>query len=137
MPGARDKDLNPDTWIGLSFPLGRSNTGFFKQTKTTLDQAAYNLENLLLTMKGERVAQPEFGTDLYQIVFESINDDLLVNKIEEEIRGAVDIWMPYIDITNIQVSLDQRDQNIIVIQISFTVPIEPNIDNSIAIKFKG
>ena len=28
--GALENDLNPDTWIGLSFPLGRSTSGFFQ-----------------------------------------------------------------------------------------------------------
>ena len=26
---ALENDLSPDTWIGLSFPLGRSESGFF------------------------------------------------------------------------------------------------------------
>ena len=34
--GAREKDLNPDVFIGLELPLGYSDSGFFKQTKTTL-----------------------------------------------------------------------------------------------------
>ena len=31
--GAREKDLNPDTFIGLKLPMGYSDTGYFKQTK--------------------------------------------------------------------------------------------------------
>ena len=44
--GAREKDLNPDTFIGLKLPMGYSDTGYFKQTKTTLQQAKYNIINL-------------------------------------------------------------------------------------------
>ena len=43
--GAREKDLNPDTFIGLKLPMGYSNSGYFKQTKTTLQQAKYNIVN--------------------------------------------------------------------------------------------
>ena len=43
--GAREKDLNPDVFIGLELPLGYSDSGFFKQTKTTLQQAKYNIVN--------------------------------------------------------------------------------------------
>ena len=34
---AREKDLNPDVFIGLQLPLDKSSSGFFKQTKTTLE----------------------------------------------------------------------------------------------------
>ena len=33
MPGAQEKDLNPDTFIGLSFPLRRDTASDFKLTK--------------------------------------------------------------------------------------------------------
>ena len=33
--GVLSNDLNPDTWIGLTFPLGRNEgVGFFNQSKT-------------------------------------------------------------------------------------------------------
>ena len=33
--GVLSNDLNPDTWVGLTFPLGRSEgVGFFNQSKT-------------------------------------------------------------------------------------------------------
>ena len=52
--GAREKDLNPDVFIGLELPLGYSDSGFFKQTKTTLQQAKYNIINLIKTNKNGR-----------------------------------------------------------------------------------
>ena len=63
MSSSIEKDQDPDTFIGLAFPLGFANDGIFRKTKTTLEQARYNLRNLLLTVKGERLAHPEFGCD--------------------------------------------------------------------------
>ena len=63
--GAREKDLNPDGFIGLELPLGYSDTGHFKQTKTTFEQAKYNIINLMKTIPGERLGQPGFGSDLH------------------------------------------------------------------------
>ena len=37
MSSVKEKNLDPDTWIGLSFPLGRHGGGFFKQTQTLLE----------------------------------------------------------------------------------------------------
>ena len=46
MPSSREKDQDPDIFIGVGFPLGYSNTGIFNKTKTTLEQAVHNLKNL-------------------------------------------------------------------------------------------
>ena len=66
--GAREKDLNPDIFIGLQLPLGYSDTGYFKQTKTTLQQAKHNIINLMKTIPGERLGQPTFGSNLHTIL---------------------------------------------------------------------
>ena len=58
----REIDKNDDKYVGIRFPLDHSPEGFFYKTKTILEQAKSNLINLLLTSKGERVMQPEFGS---------------------------------------------------------------------------
>jgi len=97
MPSSREKDQDPDIFIGLAFPLGFANDGIFRKTKTTLEQARYNLRNLLLTMKGERLGHPEFGCEIHNLLFEQIGDDIN-DTIEEMIKEAVDIWLPYITV---------------------------------------
>jgi phage baseplate assembly protein W len=97
MGSSREKDQDPDTFIGLAFPLGFANDGIFRKTKTTLEQAKHNLKNLLLTMKGERLAHPEFGCDIHTLIFENISTDI-PDRVEEMIKEAVDIWLPYISV---------------------------------------
>ena len=97
MSSSREKDQDPDTFIGLAFPLGFANDGVFRKTKTTLEQAKHNLKNLLLTMKGERLGHPEFGCEIHNLIFEQISEDIN-DTIEEKIKEAVDIWLPYITV---------------------------------------
>ena len=81
-----EKDLNPDVKIGVSLPMDHiDGSGFFPGTSTTLTQTSSNIRNLLLTNKGERVGQPEFGCGLLQVLFEPMSDSLLesVRTIEE------------------------------------------------------
>ena len=94
--GAREKDLNPDVFIGLQLPLGYSNTGFFKQTKTTFEQAKYNIVNLFRTIPGERLGQPTFGSVLHEIIFEPMNEDF-TDIMQEAIERSLEIWLPYIN----------------------------------------
>ena len=86
-------DDDPDVRIGVNLPFTRDNkTGWFDQSFTTLDAAKSNLRNLLLTMKGERLMQPNFGTDLMKLVFEQ-DDGTLIDRIRETIITAVDFWL--------------------------------------------
>jgi hypothetical protein len=97
MPSSKEKDQDPDTFIGLAFPLGFANDGIFRKTKTTLEQARHNLRNLLLTAKGERLGHPEFGCDIHRLLFEQIETGVN-DRVEEMVKEAVDTWLPYLSI---------------------------------------
>jgi hypothetical protein len=57
--------LQKNIAIGVSLPFGVCGTDqLFNQTYSTKDQTKSNLINLLLTNKGERILNPEFGSDL-------------------------------------------------------------------------
>jgi phage baseplate assembly protein W len=89
----------------------------------TTDQAFENLKTLLLTRKGERYNQPTFGTDLLNILFEP-NTNLIKQAINDIINEPVASWLPYIDITDINVVTAEEDPLLnynILITISFSV----------------
>jgi len=56
-------DLQGNIAIGISLPFS-GPSGPFNKTYSTADQIKSNLINLLLTDKGERVFNPDFGVDL-------------------------------------------------------------------------
>ena len=120
-----EKDLNPDTFIGISLPLEYGTKGFFNQTKTTLQQAQHNIRNLLLTIKGERLGNPEFGSDLMKVVFEQ-QDELLESKIEEAIRASMDRWLSYITLKEIKVN-PGSNENEVVVDLKFTINMNQNV----------
>jgi len=132
--GALENDLNPDTWIGLSFPLGRSESGFFQQTQTTLEQTSHNIKNLLLTMKGERPMNPEFGSTLYSILFDPIGSDTPM-KVEESIKEAVAQWLPHVILNKINVTTSEQTPNQIDVNLEFGVTLEPGVFDSLQLTF--
>ena len=123
--GAREKDLNPDVFIGLKLPLGYSETGYFKQTKTTLQQAKYNIINLLHTIPGERLGQPTFGSDLHTMLFEPMDEDFS-DILKSSIKDSLDKWLPYINIKNIEVIMPDYNINRVNISIDFGLSFEPD-----------
>ena len=124
MPSARETDLDPKTYIGLSFPLRRDKFNDFAMTKNSLQQAEHNLKNLLLTYPGERVGQPEFGSRLRELCFEQI-DDTLPERIEEEVRKAVSVWLPYINIIDVATLTEEGDKNKIFVRIKYSTTLNP------------
>ena len=132
--GAREKDLNPDTFIGLKLPLGYSDTGYFKQTKTTLQQAKYNIINLLKTIPGERLGQPTFGSQLHTILFEPMNEDFS-DILEDSIRTSLETWLPYINIKNIKITMPDYNINRVNIAIDFGLSFEPDRFETVSISF--
>ena len=98
--------------IGLGVDLSFNNPGIFKTLYTTNNQARANIRNLLLTRKGERFYQPDFGTNLLAIVFEPSNDDTK-ELIGTDITAALTFWLPYIVIENIEILNVEDDPSLL------------------------
>jgi len=132
MSSSAEKDLNPNTYIGMALPLNAGNNLDFKLTKTSLEQAQHNLRNLLLTNKGERIAQPEFGSNLRSICFEPDNEDL-PTKIEDEVKKTTETWLPYIQIRNVETLTTEIDTNKIIVKVTYSTVLNPNTLKAITI----
>jgi len=132
MSSALENDLNPNTYIGLSFPIRQDKYNDFAMTKNSLEQAKHNLKNLLLTHVGERVGQPEFGSKLRALCFEQITDELPV-KIEEEVKEAVSIWLPYVNIQEVNTLTQEGDANKIFVEIKYSTTLNPQTMESITL----
>ena len=98
-----------NTALGINIPF-TGPFGVFNSTFTTNDQALANLKNLLLTYKGERIYQPNFGTDLPKLLFEP-NTKELKPIVSEVIAEAVEYWLPYINIIDISTVTAEDDPN--------------------------
>jgi len=115
------KEFN-DYAYGITLPIQRGNTGYFNQAFSSFEQAKSNLKNLLLTKKGERVMQPNFGTGLHELLFEQL-DDTFETKLEDTITKNVNYWLPYINIKQIDIEMtdEMKDRNTANMKIEFTV----------------
>ena len=107
---------------GITLPVKRGNTGYFEQAFSSFEQAKSNLKNLLLTRKGERIMQPNFGSGLHDLLFEQA-DDQLEQRLEDEITNTVNFWLPYINISEIEVTMtdEMKDRNKVDMKVIFTV----------------
>ena len=130
-----EKDLNPDVQIGLSLPMDHTDgSGFFPGTQNTLSQTTSNIQNLLLTAKGERVGQPDFGCGLLQVLFEPMSESLL-----EDVRSVIDEamakWLPHVLVQDLRVEQDDVNPNQLNIIMRFSLTIQPEITDTITLDF--
>jgi phage baseplate assembly protein W len=89
---------------GVNFPFRESYVGkYLDISDTTEEEVRSNLIHLLLTRKGYRYYLPDFGTRLYEYIFEPL-DGPTFSEIEGEIRDSVEKYMPGVQITNISIT---------------------------------
>lgn len=97
------------TTYGIDFPFRDSKKGdFFSMTESPEREVRANLIHLILTKKGSRYYLPDFGTRIYEYIFEQ-NDAVTFNLIEEEIREGVRNYIPNLDINSIQIMSAEDD----------------------------
>ena len=130
--GVISNDLNEDTYIGLELPLTHTRDGFFKRTKTALEQAKSNIKSLLLTNKGERLGNPTFGTNLLSLVFSQENNDL-ESRVEEEIRASMSEFLPFINIVSIETNFSDTNKNVANVTLEFTLNVDVTSKDSLSL----
>ena len=133
-------DLTENNYKILGIGINRTSNlnGIFAVNYTTLSQAKDNLINLIMTRKGERVMYPEFGCDIWNILFEPIISGNIDDRIESTILQAVDIWLPYINIDEIVFDYDEEDidKHQINLEIRFSLKSNANLSENINISIK-
>jgi phage baseplate assembly protein W len=117
-------DLQGNIAIGVSLPF--DGPAAFNSTYSTYDQIKSNLINLLLTNKGERVMNPEFGADLKKAIFEDLTSDIDV-IIKTLISTSVSIFVPEVSISNLIIIKDE-DNNSVSVTVQYRINISGKAD---------
>ena len=92
------------TTYGINFPFRDSNKGdYLELTQLQSQEVKADLIHLLLTRKGSRYFLPDFGTRLYEYLFEPF-DGLTFNAIESDIRDSIEKYMPNLLVNSLTIS---------------------------------
>jgi len=96
---------------GINFPFFDSTKGdYLLLTEFESQEIKSDLIHLLLTRKGSRYFLPNFGTRLYEFIFEPF-DGLTFSAIESDIRDAVSQFMPNLILNSVTITpLDPKEE---------------------------
>jgi len=76
--------------------------------------------HLLLTNKGERLYQPDFGTDLKKFLFEP-NIVTVQSDIKNEIQKALDKYLPKLTVDRLEVEPIEGSDHSVIVRLEYTV----------------
>ena len=135
-PFIEDRDDN--IFIGIDLPFRRSDgkEGYFASTITTIEAVKNNIRNLVRTNKGERLMQPQLGLNLRNYLFEQFTDEL-VFSIQNDIVDTFKLWLPFVEIRDIQINMDENDsigKNKMNINIVFNITRDPDTLESVQVE---
>jgi phage baseplate assembly protein W len=120
------RDLNKNTAIGVKLPFNAP--GVFYSTFSTSEQIKYNVVNLVLTSKGERVENPNFGTNVRSQLFQQINPETF-SDLEASLVDDIQTYIPNIRVTNVQFSqTGEYNDNTLLVSITYLILISNQID---------
>jgi len=97
---------------GVDFPFDTSLRGdAVKMTESASDEIRSSLLHLLLTRKGSRYYLPDFGTRLYEFLFEPL-DIVSFDVIETDIRESISKYIPNLVINKITIEPLNQDEEV-------------------------
>jgi phage baseplate assembly protein W len=122
--------------IGVTLPLQLGNTGYFEQSFDVLTQIKSNFINLILTRRGERVHQPEFGCRIHEYLFDQLTPDT-IEGARLSVIDAVERWMPFLELIQFefQASPENIDKNEIRLYVGYRLRNSPAVQDSIVLTF--
>jgi len=115
----------PNRGLGVRLPF--NSTNIFTVNYTTKEQVKSNLTNFMLTNKGERVFNPEFGADLRNLLFEPSTD---FTQARDILLDQLGVYFPMITVNQLDFSAD-AERHVLNIKLNYTVN---NSEDSILIQ---
>lgn len=119
--------------VGVSVPFNAD--GVFNSTYTSTEQIRSNLINFVLTNKGERYLNTNYGSDLRRYLFSNITDEsytfspeytnIGIKDLEAKLRQEITTNFPQLVIRNVSLT-PTYDTNSIQISITYTYMTDEN-----------
>ena len=81
--------------VGWKFPVEVDETTGRIRTSSYEEDIKEAIKIIMMTRKGERMMMPDFGCEIHNYVFETMDVSVLV-RMEEEILRALIMWEPRI-----------------------------------------
>ena len=109
-------------FFGVKYPFLDDNERHFyvAANETIADKVKSQLMHIVFTPKGQRIRNPEFGTDLIKFIFDQ-NDGTTWEAVKMEVSESVTRWSNNLSLRNIQVVKSEEDESQIFVRLDYSV----------------
>lgn len=114
--------------VGLGFPVDVDSAGNLTPAEYE-ESVRQSIWIILGTAKGERVMRPDFGCDIYDLVF-GVNSLSTAGKLSYAVQQALLHFEPRIDVLDVRVDSGETD-NTLLLNIEYEVRATNNVFNMV------
>lgn len=117
-------------FFGIKFPFTHNEfTKFFVDANMTeKDKVRSQIIHVIFTPKGQRIRNPEFGTDLIKYIF-SPSDGESWEGVKNEITTSVQRFVPNVVLNDIRVVQSEDERSEIFVRMDYSVKEGNKITN--------
>lgn len=107
---------------GIKYPFTNDNNDgtYIDLNNTLADGVQSKILHVIFTPKGQKLRDPEFGTDLVKYIFNP-SDSITFNEIKGEITTQVLKYVPSVEFRDVTVYRDEKDEHGIVVMIEYGI----------------
>jgi phage baseplate assembly protein W len=109
-------------FFGVKYPFLNDNERHFyvAANESVADKVRSQLMHIVFTPKGQRIRNPEFGTDLIKYIFDQ-NDGVTWESIKTEVSESVTRWSNNLSLRNISVVKSEEDESQVFVRLDYSV----------------
>lgn len=113
--------------VGFKFPLQVTSRGTIAMSRYE-QKIEESIHMILSTAPGERVMLPEFGCGIHDQVF-APNDSVSVALIVDQVRRALVMHEPRIDVLTVRATTTPEEPNVLLIRVDYRVRSNNTLGN--------
>lgn len=111
-------------FYGITYPFSDDSelNTLFDMNESKLNGVKSMVLHIIFTPKGQRIRQPEFGTNLIKYIYEP-NDNITLSGVKDEIRKQISFYLPEVSFNDIKIvnGSEEGDDNSIFVEVDYSV----------------
>lgn len=108
--------------FGIKYPFSSDNNEeiYLDLDNNVVDATKSKVLHVVFTPKGQRLRNPDFGTDLIKYIFEP-SDEMTYEHLKEDIRSEITKYVPEVSFDDITVYDDENSEHGKIVIVSYSV----------------
>lgn len=107
---------------GIKYPFTSNNDDmvYLDLNENKTDGIKSQVLHVIFTPKGQKLRDPEFGTDLIKYIF-SPEDSATFSEVKNEITSQILKYVPSVEFKDVTIFRDENDEHGIIVSVEYVV----------------